>query len=51
MVMGAPLRLDLGFPLQTDSSNDQSHEFNFSVWNTFLSNFAQPLLLTKQVST
>ena len=35
MVMGAPLRLDLGFPLQTDSSNDQSHEFNFSFGTRF----------------
>ena len=35
MVMGAPLRLDLGFPLQTDAWNDQSHEFNFSFGTRF----------------
>jgi outer membrane protein insertion porin family len=35
MVMGAPLRLDLGFPLATDQWNDQSHEFNFSFGTRF----------------
>ena len=35
MVMGAPLRLDLGFPLKTDAWNDQSHEFNFSFGTRF----------------
>ncbi len=35
MVMGAPLRLDLGFPLATDEYNDQSHEFNFSFGTRF----------------
>ncbi len=35
MVMGAPLRLDLGFPLATDEWNDQSHEFNFSFGTRF----------------
>jgi outer membrane protein insertion porin family len=35
MVMGAPLRLDLGFPMATDQYNDQSHEFNFSFGTRF----------------
>ncbi len=35
MVMGAPLRLDLGFPMETDQYNDQSHEFNFSFGTRF----------------
>jgi outer membrane protein insertion porin family len=35
MVMGAPLRLDLGFPMATDDYNDQTHEFNFSFGTRF----------------
>jgi outer membrane protein insertion porin family len=35
MVMGAPLRLDLGFPMETDQYNDQTHEFNFSFGTRF----------------
>lgn len=34
-VLGAPLRLDFGFPITTDEFNDQSMQFNFSFGTRF----------------
>lgn len=35
MVMGAPLRLDLGFPISTDTNNDDGAQFYFSFGTRF----------------
>lgn len=35
LVLGAPLRLDLGFPLRTDQYNDKGIRFNFSFGTVF----------------
>ena len=35
MVMGAPLRLDLGFPISTEANNDDGPQFYFSFGTRF----------------
>lgn len=35
LLMGAPMRIDLGFPLKSDEYNDDGMQFNFSFGTVF----------------